>query len=54
MASHPVMIWGKSSTGKELFASPFTTTARKKEKPFIPINCAAIPGKNYNFTTFKE
>ena len=39
----PVMIWGESGTGKELFAQSIHNNSKRKEKPFIPINCAAIP-----------
>ena len=38
-----VMIWGESGTGKELFAQAIHNNSDRKEKPFIPINCAAIP-----------
>lgn len=39
----PVMIWGESGTGKELFAQSIHNNSKRKEKSFIPINCAAIP-----------
>ena len=39
----PVMIWGESGTGKELFAQSIHNNGRRRENPFIPINCAAIP-----------
>ncbi len=42
-SSVPVMIWGQSGTGKELFAQAIHSTGERASKPFIPINCAAIP-----------
>ena len=41
-SSH-VMIWGESGSGKELFAQAIHVEGSRKNKPFIPINCAAIP-----------
>lgn len=39
----PVIITGESGTGKELFAAHIHNMSRRKEKPYIKINCAAIP-----------
>lgn len=41
--SVPVMIWGESGVGKELFAQAIHADSERMNKPFIPINCAAIP-----------
>jgi len=38
-----VLILGGSGTGKEMVAKAVHYNGPRKEKPFIPINCAAIP-----------
>ena len=44
IAAHnvPVLILGETGTGKELFAEAVAKASRRKEKPFLAINCGAI------------
>lgn len=39
----PVLIQGESGTGKELFARAVHQTSPRNGKPFIAVNCGAIP-----------
>ena len=39
----PVMIYGETGTGKEMFAQSIHNASPYVAGPFIPINCAAIP-----------
>jgi PAS domain S-box-containing protein len=38
-----VLIQGCSGTGKELFAKAIHNLSRRKQKPFIKVNCGALP-----------
>ena len=42
-SSATVLIAGASGTGKELVARAIHFNSQKKDKPFIPVNCASIP-----------
>jgi arginine utilization regulatory protein len=43
LTASPVMIWGENGTGKEVFAQAIHSTGTRRERPFIAVNCAAIP-----------
>lgn len=38
-----IMIYGESGTGKELFARAIHNESKRRNYPFLPINCGAIP-----------
>lgn len=41
--SVPVLLEGASGTGKELFARAIHKASTRNQKPFVPVNCGAIP-----------
>src|SRR5262249_34416774 len=45
MDTTTVLIHGESGTGKELVARALHFSGRRSRLPFIPVNCAAIPGE---------
>ena len=43
VTEYNILITGESGTGKELFAQSIHNYSNRKDKPFIGVNCAAIP-----------
>lgn len=39
----PILVMGESGVGKEVFAKAIHQSSSRREKPFIALNCAAIP-----------
>jgi len=44
-ADTTVLLLGESGTGKELVAKTIHYGSRRAEKPFVPVNCGAIPSE---------
>jgi len=42
-SSTSVLLRGESGTGKELIASAITQSSHRKDKPYVCLNCSAIP-----------
>lgn len=40
-----VLVLGESGTGKEVVAQALHRSSDRKNKPFVPVNCGAIPGE---------
>lgn len=54
IAAHdvPALILGETGTGKELFAEAIHAASRRADKPYIAVNCGAIPPELANSELF--
>lgn len=50
--SVPVLIYGETGTGKELFARAIRNSSSRADKPFLTLNCGAIPDELIDSTLF--
>jgi DNA-binding NtrC family response regulator len=48
----PVLIYGETGTGKELFAKAIHNTSNRADKPLLVLNCGAIPPELIDTTLF--
>ncbi len=48
----PVLITGESGAGKEIFARAIHAESSRHEKPFVPVNCGALPDNLVESTLF--
>lgn len=48
----PVIITGETGTGKELIANAIQSVSKRKNKPFVKVNCSAIPQNLINSELF--
>lgn len=47
-----VLIMGETGTGKELFASTLHNSSQRRDRPFIKLNCSAIPTELFEAELF--
>ncbi|WP_242971985.1 sigma-54 interaction domain-containing protein [Haloimpatiens massiliensis] len=52
LSSSPVLIYGETGVGKELFVQAIHNESERKNNPFIAENCAAIPENLFESTMF--
>ena len=41
----PILLYGETGTGKEMFAQAIHNLSQRKNYPFVAINCATLPGE---------
>lgn len=42
-SNEPILLWGESGSGKELAAQALHMASPRADKPFVAVNCAALP-----------
>lgn len=42
-SNEPILLFGESGTGKELIAQALHSASDRSQKPFVTVNCAALP-----------
>lgn len=47
-----VLIWGETGTGKELVAKNIHNQSARSDKPFVPVDCSAIPAELFESEFF--
>ncbi len=48
----PILLTAESGTGKEIFAHAIHQASSRRERPFIRVNCASIPGELFESELF--
>ena len=43
LTNSPVLITGESGTGKEMFAHSIHRASKRRDRPFVSVNCSSIP-----------
>ena len=43
LSNEPILLWGESGSGKELAAQALHMASPRSDKPFVAVNCAALP-----------